>query len=269
MFKLINQTIVALFMGVFILIMSGCEVSGNEESVQPQFSYEIYDEKGELLKKVTHERVGDVEMERSFGLFGDHFAPPTFAEKIGRDWEDLRQHEIYLHVEKGVGEDLHFVTLRFSFNKMEEWKSGVYGVSTFLSKEEWLDRVRNMWERQQDFRQVQYQEYANQNLLPNTNLLEMEEQAMSVHYDERGFGIKRYIYLSTGGYLELENVSDDRLKGNFSVDLAALPADILLADEFPEDPEFRTFRITGTFVTEYGDFYDLKGAQIISWTYSD
>lgn len=265
MFKPINQAIAALLMGVFILIISGCDVIGglgNEELTQHQFSYKIYDENGELLKKVTQERIGGVEVERSLGLFGENFLPPWIVEGSGLDPDDLRQHEIWLHADKGTNEDVH--TLRFGFPFMEQWKRGKYLLPE-VSKEDWLELFKRMRENRQVH---QYERYTIQNRLLIANSFEIREQMSSVGYyesvfaTERSYGLRidstSYMYQSTGGYVELENITGDLLEGSFTVDVVGLPMKIIFfSDDLPEDPEFRMYHITGSFVTAYGDYDDL------------
>jgi hypothetical protein len=40
--------------------------------------------------------------------------------------------------------------------------------------------------------------------------------------------------------------------------LVGVPKEIMSAEEFPEDPDVRAYRITGNFTAEYGDYRDLK-----------
>jgi len=67
-----------------------------------------------------------------------------------------------------------------------------------------------------------------------------------------------FMYISTGGELELENVTDEFVSGKFFVDLTGLSMDIFDAKEFPETPDVHRVRIIGDFIAEPGDFNDLK-----------
>jgi S1-C subfamily serine protease len=250
-----KTSIVGLFMGVVILFVSGCEATGgmdDEELAQHLFSYEVYDESGTVLKEVTHERIGDTEVEISFGLFGEQFMPPglveSIAEKTGRDPEEYNMHEIWLHAETDDGEEGHFVTLRFNFPFTDRWEAGGFTVFE-VSEEKWVERLRSMWERFEDFRN---KAHAKPNLLPNTIRFEpgpgeQKQKAGMQYYDspfvtERSYGMPidrtSNMYQVTGGSVELETVSDDRVEGSFSADVIALPMEVIFfADEFPDDPE--------------------------------
>lgn len=274
---IIKQSIVALFTGVLVLLLGGCEMMGEQDKQKHRFSFEILDENGELLRQVTHERVGGVEIETSLGLFGDNFLPPRsaaeLAERLGIEPDELRKHAIYLHAENSsreAGEEVHFLALNFSFPGMEHWESGTYRVSASITIDRWLEALRNIWELRQEQREGPQ---AKQGPPLYEKQTDMEEPSMDVNFTERVFGSQgeshlSTLYLPTGGHMELEEVSGDNVAGNFSLDMAGLPAEILSADEFPEDPEIRNYRITGNFVAEYGDYQDFERAHVSwSWTF--
>jgi hypothetical protein len=274
----IYLTIAALFTGVSVLIMSGCDMFGNPDEKAPaphQFSFEVSDESGEVLKRVTDKSIDDIEIETSLGLFGEYFTPPEIADFIREQYgaePDLSRHEIWLHSEHGVGEDAHFVTLNFDFPRMDGWNAGTYPVDA-RSQEEWLELLRNIWEVLREHRN---EGLAKANLPAGTNHQQIEDQSVRVNYHESGFGnvigftgslswgdLTEYLYLPTGGYLELENMTRYNAEGKFSIEMAALSGEVMSFDneEFPEDPEFRMYRITGDFVAEYGDYHDLMEAR--------
>jgi len=254
--------IITLFLG---LILTGCDIFSKQderEPVDPYFSYEVYDEGGELLKEVSHERIGGNEVTTSLRLFGDRFTPPSIAETIGIDPENLRRSVIYLHAETGLEDNqIEIVNFRFPF-VLEELRSGSYPVFE-LSPEKWLNMLRMGWESFQDLRD---KEYASQNFMAVTKNFETEGHKINVIYHEiSGFGTEvgsKYMYQVTGGSVELEHVSGEQVEGSFTLDLVGLPAEIMTSDEFPEDPQFRSYYIIGNFAAEYGDYSDLEQVRI-------
>lgn len=267
--------IVILFLGVLTLILSGCDISGGQDEaspVEPYFSYEVYDESGNLLQRVSNERVDEVEIETSLGLFGEQFYPPwivdwieeTIAEHTDIDPGDINldKHSIWLHAEQGVQENIYFSMLNFTFPVMEEWNKNTFHVSALVSKEEWVNFLRYIWENMKEF----HGDSSGRINVQITHMSrDMDEHSVIINYHESGFGLQgtSYVFLPQGGYVELESVTGEFAEGNFSIDLTGLPADILAvnAEEFPENPEFRDFRITGQFAAEYGDYNDLKQAR--------
>lgn len=256
-----------IFVTLFLaLMLSGCDIFSNQDERdpgEPYFSYIVYDENGELIKEVTHERIGESEVQTSLTLFGDRFTPPSIADAIETDPENLRRSVIYLHAETDLEDNqIEIINFRFPF-LLEELKSGTYPVFE-LSADKWLNMLRNMWESFQDLRD---KEFESQNFLAATNSFETEGQTINVVYHEfSGAGNEpglKFLYQATRGTVELEYVSGVQVAGSFTIELAGLPVEIMTADEFPEDPEFRTYQIIGNFNTEYGDYSDLD--QVTIW----
>ncbi len=249
--------------GLLLLILNGCDVTGDpdpEESIEPGFSYEIVDDNGVTLNKVTHEKVDDIEVETSLGLFGNNFIPTEMLDMIsqhlGVDPETLKQDEIILHAEKGIEQEVHFASLRFSFPPSLPLQAGTFQIYS-LTKEQWLNTLRLMWE----IRQSRGSENPlPENILQNKGVAGTSDDMISMNYYEFGFGLQEtmFMFISTGGSLELDEVNEEFVTGNFSVELMGVPIHIFEAEEFPEAPEVHTVRIIGDFVAEPGDFEDLK-----------
>ncbi|MEX1268694.1 MAG: hypothetical protein WEA56_06800 [Balneolaceae bacterium] len=258
-----KSTFQILLGGFLLLILNGCDVTGDpdpEESIEPGFSYEIVDDNGEILNKVTHEKVDDIEVETSLGLFGNNFIPAEMldiiSQHLGVDPETLKQNEIILHAEKGIEQEVHFASLRFSFPPSMPLQAGMFQIHS-LTKEQWLNTLRLMWE----IRQSRGSEYPlTENIIQNKGVAGTSDEMISMNYYEFGFGLQEtmFMFISTGGSLGLDEVTEEYVTGNFSVELMGVPMDILEAEEFPEAPDIHMVRIIGDFVAEPGDFEDLK-----------
>lgn len=249
--------------GFLLLILNGCGVAGETETdqvIESGFSYEIIDEKGVTLNKVTHQKVDDVEVETSLGLFGNEFFPfemrDAISEKFGLDPDLFKRNEIILHAEKGIEGDVHFASLRFSLPQLVPFHTSTFQI-TSLTEEQWLNMLRIMWEMRREHRSPKA---LSENLLTNNSIAGSADEKVGINYYEFGFGLQEtmFMFLSTGGELELENVTDEYVSGNFSVHLTGLPMDIFDANEFPDTPDVHRVRIIGNFVAEPGDFNDLK-----------
>lgn len=249
--------------GFFLLILNGCDITGEpfpEESIEPGFSYKIVDENGVTLNKVTHERVDDIEVETSLGLFGNNFIPTEMldliSQRFGVDPETLKRDEIILHAEKGIEQEVHFASLRFSFPPSLPLQAGTFQ-NYSLTKEQWLNTLRLMWEMRQSRGS---ENPLPENILQNKGVAGTADEMISMNYYEFGFGLQEtmFMFISTGGSLDLNEVTEEFVAGDFSVELMGVPINILDAEEFPETPDVHTVRIIGNFVAEPGDFEDLK-----------
>ena len=245
-----------------LLFISGCNVTGdsNTELPEPGFSYEIIDENGETINRVTHEKVDEQIVETSLGLFGNEFMPTEILEELseqrGLDPELFRRNEIILHAESGIDQDVHFASLRFTFSNANPFQDGSFQISS-VDKEHLLDVLRIFWEMRRD-----RTPFKNKNqLLENEYLFSGPfNESVNMNYFEFGFGLQvnRYIYFSTDGNLDVQSVTDERVSGSFSVELAGVPILIFDLEEFPVEPDFKEIRIVGEFTAEPGDFEDLK-----------
>lgn len=249
--------------GFLLLILNSCDVTGEadpDEITEPGFSYEIIDENGKTLNKVTHENVDDVEIETSLGLFGDEFFPfeirVEVSDQFGLDPDLFKRNEIILHAEKGIEGDVHFASLKFSLPRSVPFHKDTFQISS-LTQEQWLNMLRIMWEMRREHRS---EKSISENLLANNTIAGSTDERVSISYYEFGFGLQEtmFMFISTGGELELENVTEEHVSGNFSVDLIGLPMDIFDAKEFPDTPDIHRVRIIGNFIAEPGDFNDLK-----------
>lgn len=257
-------SIATLIAGVCLLAFHGCDLFGGDDADsgidEPFFNYNVYDESGELVQTVTSERVGEQELDISLGIFGDRFLPPELAEslvdRLGVDPDDLNRNQIYLHAERGLSDEVNFMTLHFAFDRREEWSTGTFDLSTF-SKERWLNSLENIWKLMRE--RMAYQTQDDEIEFTPTPT----DSRVNFNIVEHMLAMREipFMYIATEGYLELEEVSDEFLPGNFSIELAGLPADILQAEEFPDDPEFAAYRIEGSFAAEYGDFNKLLKAR--------
>jgi len=261
------QIVLFLCCGVASIGLTGCDVFNSDDDAsnrEPFFNFEVQDENGEVLTVASSEQLDGTEIETGIGLFGEQFISPEVIERfietaeeagIDRDKEDFRQLDMFLHAEKGINDNIHFVSLNFSFLRSEKWKEGRFQV-VGLSREEWLDSIQLFWERARDRGLEQHDLLASTIFIfpPGT-----DEHSVWMQYKEAGFGKNHeYVFQPIKGFVELEHVSDEHAEGNFSVDLGALSSDILSGDQFPEDPGFRTFHISGNFVTEHGNYEDLE-----------
>lgn len=147
---------------------------------------------------------------------------------------------------------------------MQQWATGEYHLPS-ISKEKQLELLRFMWETRQN---SPFPGESVRNQFPKSNETDVSNQYASIDYSDSGFltensyGIKidstGLFYRSTKGTVELTHISDDAVKGDFTVDLVGFPMKILFfSDEFPENPELQPFTITGNFTAIPGDYYDL------------
>ena len=247
----------------FLLIFISCDLTGETEAnevIEPGFSYDIIDENGVTLNKVTHQKVDGIEVETSLGLFGDKFFPfemrEAVSEQFGLDPDLFKRNEIILHAEKGIEGDVHFASLKFTLPQSVPFHTNTFQISS-LTEEQWLNMLRIMWEMRREHRS---EKSISENLLANNTIAGSADERVSISYYEFGFGLQdtMFMYISTGGELELENVTDEFVSGKFFVDLTGLPMDIFDAKEFPETPDVHRVRIIGDFIAEPGDFNDLK-----------
>ncbi|MCW9706497.1 hypothetical protein [Fodinibius salsisoli] len=247
----------------FILTVSSCETPqapDTPESPKYRFSYEVLDGNGVMLRQVTHEQINEIEIKTSLGLFGEQFLSPSILEELNLDIDpsELQQHEIYLHAEQGINDDINFATLNFSFPVVNNWQSDSYQVVQLHTNEQWLEMIRQARqyvENPEDLPPIER--------IPEFTFPAIGEHSVIVNYNERGLGHAGidYLYFATDGQLELTRVSDNFIEGNFSIVLSALPTAVLTIDTLPEDPEFEEFRIIGDFVAKHGDYNDLSDAQ--------
>lgn len=261
--SLIQRFAGILFITGVMLTISSCETTQAptpSESPGYRFSYEVFDENGLKLRQVTHEQINEVKIETSFGLFGEQFLSPSVAEQLNLDIDpsDLQHNEIYLHAEKGINEDINFATLDFSFPVEKNWHNDSYRVVQLYTKKQWLEMIRQARqhvENPEDLPPIEQ--------VPEFTFPEMDEHSIIVNYNERGLSQvgTDYLYIVTNGKLELTSVSDNRIKGHFSIELSALPSDILTTDTLPDDPKFKEFRIIGDFTAKHGNYKDLLEAQ--------
>lgn len=245
------------------LFLTGCNLTDtNENSVVPEpgFTYEITDENGATIGKVSDRQVDEIDVETGVGLFGNEFLPTEMLDRISERFgiapELFKRNEIILHAESGVEQDIHFASLRFKFPAAEPLNPGSYQIFS-LNEEQLLQTLRNFWDFGRNHRP-----FNNFKMLRNTaskqNL--MTSDTVFANYFEFGFGLQnnQYVYFSKGGTVDIESVTDERVNGSFSLELTGIPVLIFELDEFPDEPELRSIRIIGDFTAEPGDFEDLK-----------
>lgn len=245
-----------------LLFISGCNTTGdsNTELPEPGFSYEIVDENGITINRVTHEKVDEQNVETSLGLFGDEFIPPEIFEQLIQqlevDPEIFKRDEIILHAESGIDLDVHFASLRFTFSNTNPLRTESFQISSF-EKEQLLSIIRIFWEMRRN--QSPFKNF-NPSFENEFQLVGPLDEVVNMNYFEFGFGLQeqQYIYFPTDGTLDILSVADERVSGTFSIDLAGIPVGILDHQEFPDEPEFKEIRIVGEFTAEPGDFEDLK-----------
>lgn len=251
--------------GVMIsaLLVAGCDIFNSKDSEgisdRQQFSYQVFDEEDKMVLEVDNNRAGDMELEISMALFGEHFLPETMVQLIEERWEqrleqnqdlempDFRRPQIHLHAENAIGDDILHASLHFQMHNMEQWEPGVYETHA-ITVEQWLELARLS------------------PFGPGGNMTVFRGGGgpdMTVGYREYGFGIgfQRSVYQTLAGHLELQTVGGDHLEGSFDLELAAMRK-LARNEPFPDDPEVQRYRIVGDFVAEYGDFDDLQQARI-------
>lgn len=270
--KINTSIILALFsMMTFLFFLNSCDTLNapeEKEKTQFSFSYNIYDEQGELSASVTDKQIDNHSIKASAGYFGSEFFPPWLLESISEnspiDPEDLKKKQIYLHAETELQETLKTYSLRLNFPNLQQWEPGEYHLPN-ISKEKHLELLRMMWEIRQN-NPLPKKSVQSQFIKSNETIA--TEQTASIDYSESGFmtentyGIKidrtGLLYRSTKGAVELTHISDEVVEGNFTVELVGFPMEILFfSDEFPENPELEMFTITGNFKAIPGDYYDL------------
>ncbi len=266
-----NICITILAVSAIILFVKGCDdVSGpdsDETGLIHSFKYEIYDDNGALITSISHEKIGESEITASAGLFGNEFLPPWLLEGIseqtGVDPDEFRKHEIYLHAETDDETDLNSTTLRFSLPSPEQWKTGKFH-TTENTVENLLNSIHTLWQARQNNKP----DFSAKTPGIDTNSIESSGQSLSINYSETGFATATSYgvrieqngmqYFPLEGSVNLKNVSDEILEGQFSTKHLGFPMDILyFSDEFPENPGYHIISISGSFTAVHGDFFDL------------
>lgn len=252
-----------IFTANLMFYMAGCDITGERDSTElpePGFNYEIVDENGITINRVTHKKIDELEVETSLGLFGNEFMSAQLLEQLtqqlGLDQEMFRRDEIILHAESGIDQDVHFASLKFTFPKSAPFGTGSHQISS-LPKEHLLNIIHIFWEMRRDRMSAIK---LNQSLNNESQIIGSFDDSVQMNYFEFGFGLQdiQYMYFSTGGNLTINSVTEERISGSFSVDLAGIPILIFDLEEFPAEPELREIRIIGEFTAEPGDFEDLK-----------
>lgn len=227
------------------------------------FSFELIDEHGKTVEFFSNEKAGDVEIEQSAGLFGDNFIPPELVDLITSSIpvtpEQLRRDQIYLHAEREIEGAIHHVTLMFNFPNQDEWTTGSKGFIE-QSEEFLIERFRLFWEFRRGLRDPD-----NLTALPvgpGSSISPPPGQQVVANYIQMGFGDPAeafsYSFFSLGGVLHLDEVTDKHIKGNFSLELLGLPANLYQLEEFPEELETLNYIVTGEFVALHGNYEDLR-----------
>ncbi len=270
--KINTPVVMSLFTAItFLFFLNSCDTlnsSEKDEKTQFSFDYNVYNEHGELLSAVSDKQINDDPIKASAGYFGSEFFPPWLLENISENSpinpEDLKEKKIYLHAETELPETSKTYSLRLSFPEMQQWETGEYHLPS-ISKEKHLELLRFMWETRQN---SPFSRKSLQSQFPKSNETDVSQKLASVDYSESGFmtanryGVKidstDLLYRPTKGAVELTHISDDAVKGDFTVELLGFPMKILFfSDEFPENPELQMFIITGNFTAIPGDYYDL------------
>ena len=266
-----NICISILAVSAIILFVKGCDsVNGpdsNETGLLHSFSYEIYDNNGALITNISHEKIGESGITASAGLFGNEFLPPWLlegiSEKTGLDPDELKKHEIYLHAETDQDAERNSASLRFSLSSEGHWQTGSYK-ATEITVEETLTFIETLWQARQNNRP----DFSAKTPEFDTNSIEPSGHSVSINYSETGFatetsyGVKiepdGFQYFVLDGSVNVENVSDDLLEGQFSTKFLGFPMELLyFSDEFPENPGYHIISISGNFTTVHGDYFDL------------
>lgn len=266
-----NICISILAVTTIILFVKGCDnVSGpdsDETDLLHSFSYEIFDESGELLTSITHEKIGDAEITASAGFFGNEFMPPwlleAVSEQIGVDPEELKINEIYLHAETDGEADLNSATLKFSLPSADQWKTGNFH-ATGTTVENRLNFIKTIWQARQDNRP----DFSAKIPGFEFNNTEPSGHVVSISYSETGFATETSYgvridpdgtqYFQLEGSLILDDATDNLLEGRFTTKLLGFPMDVLYySDEFPDDPEYHIIHVSGSFTAVRGDYFDL------------
>ena len=241
-------------------LLSACSVSGDDDR-EPvhQFTYQVFDEQGEMISTVSDETSGETEIETSLGLFGDSFFPDWIAEDLGLDPSILQRNQIYLHAENGVTEDVRFATLNFAFQRLSDWDIDSYEVFG-VTEENWIEVLRRIWEERRDRLSGNLSDEAGAESLDDDRWF---SRKVNANYNDFGIGTKNlnFMYVTTGGEIEITSVSDDRIEGSFTIDISGLPGSIMSADSFPDELNMNRYTITGSFAAVPGDFEDLLEAR--------
>lgn len=260
---------------VVLLSFTGCDKligPGDEDTLsQYSFSYKIFDEAGELHAEISDKQINGEAIRASAGYFGSEFFPPWLlensSESLPIDTEDLKKKQIHLHAEPNLTKVTTSHSLRFSFPGTQQWETGEYRLRN-ISKEKHLELLRFMWETRQ---RNPFPKKSVKGRFLKSNETNASKNLATIDYSESGFMTKNsygvkidstgLLYQSLKGTVELTHVSDEVVEGDFTVELAGFPMNILFfSDEFPENPELQLFTVTGKFTTIPGDYYDLAGS---------
>jgi hypothetical protein len=239
----ISTTQAALFTGVLIILMTGCNIfeGSGESTPKAQFSYEIMDRDGNIVAAVSHDQVQNQATERYASIFGDRFLPEWMIESGNLPPDVMNKLEIWLHAETGNNEMVQ--TLRFSFTELNEWKEGRFDFPA-ISEENWIQMMKLVWENRQH----------NLNAEPENHFKFISEKSQSggsaagANYYEARFATEysyglpidstKVKYQVASGFIDLEQVSIDFVNGNFLMDVLGLPMEVIYFSEiFPQEPE--------------------------------
>lgn len=274
-----NYGIIVLFLSLLGLT-AGCDVfnsDGDEGANQePFFNFEVQDENGDLLTAASSEQLDGTEIETGVGLFGEEFVSPDFIARLQESTEfeirpeAFKQKRIILHAENGIGDSVQFASVNFAFSQLDEWQEGQFGIRGY-SKEQRLALMRRTFELFQQSRRDSTGGEASHDTVFVDGNVDLDSvstepffhdfdpgETVHMNYFERdGSRFPEYLFMPVEGFIELQNVAEDRITGSFEVELSGLRPDILSGDEFPENIEFRTFTIRGDFTARYGNYEDL------------
>ena len=272
---------------VLLIVVStaGCDVfnSDNDDATnrEPFFNFEVQDENGEVLTTASDDQLNGKEIETGVGLFGEEFTSPRLIEQFQERTEfelspeAFRQKRIFLHAEEGegIGDSVRYASVNFAFSRLDEWQEGRFEIRGF-SKEERLAILRRSFEHFQ--RTPTPPDSADGQASHDTLFVITGADTVSIdstsgifhnfdpdetvhmnYFESDGSRFPEYLFMPVEGFIELENVTEDRISGSFEVSIGGLRAISFSGEVFPEDPEFRTFNIHGNFTARHGNYEDL------------
>ncbi|MCC5940223.1 MAG: hypothetical protein JJU37_01670 [Balneolaceae bacterium] len=252
---------------LFIFVIQACDFSSGSDEITQENSFEatVYDEAGKIVTTINHNSTNNKGQINSFAIFGNDFIPDrikeNLAENTGLSPEDFLQGEVYLHVESGQ-EDNNHATFRFTIARDQGFVPKKY-IFAELDEEILVKRLKNIWNFMR--------ESSGNSLLTNRidspdHGLNIEDYANFEFYQkghilgknfENRVSEDSYNVSTSSGYLEIVEISEKEMKGNFTSTILAFPGSIFFGEEFPDEIDFIRFTIEGSFTAILGDYEDL------------
>lgn len=249
------RSVIFLLCSTFILL--SCDRDDDTyQANEASFDFELLNENGESVSHVSNQSVDELEIDKSLAIWGNEFRPDFLSDRWQHDFPE--PYQIFLHAEREENDEIGFISLNFSIPVGKELTPGEYQ-QVELNKERWLESLKRMWEmRQENAKGAQIQNNYQHPVLEHMH--DIEPGNVTVNYFESGFGRSATprIYAAMSGSMTLDEVTDEFVKGEFSVEVSGISWDFLEKSDFPENITTTNYQIVGSFTAGKGDYEDLR-----------